>query len=79
MKTSGEPYCLIIDALEDIAEFSAKDICLLPALVEPFALKKGIWGVLRRNDDMILLLDFMRLLRMKNSGQNPSHRLDKPN
>ena len=60
-----EPYRVIIDQMEDITEFSHEDISLLPELLEPFFLPKGIWGVLLRNGTMTFLLDFMPLLRAK--------------
>lgn len=55
------PYQMIIDSMEDIAEFSVNEFRLLPRLVESFALKRGIWGVLLRHKRMTLLLDLMRL------------------
>ncbi len=54
-------YQMIIDSMEDIAEFSADDIRLLPPIVESFAVKRGIWGVLLRRKRMTLLLDLMCL------------------
>jgi hypothetical protein len=32
-------------------------------LVEPFALYKGMWGIVVKDDRMILLVDFQRLMR----------------
>jgi len=58
-------YRVIIDCMEDIAEFSHSDIALFPALLEPFSLKKGMWGILSRQGKMTLLLDFERLLKEK--------------
>lgn len=61
-------YRVIIGALEDIAEIEAGDIRLFPSLVEPFALKKGMWGVAVMEGRMILLIDFQRILRNKSSN-----------
>jgi chemotaxis signal transduction protein len=62
IKTVGsDSYRVIIDSMEDIADCSKDDISLLPPLIEPFALRKGIWGVLSRKGRMIFLLDFYRL------------------
>ena len=58
-----QSYRVIIDSMEEIAEYSQDDISLFPALLEPFALRMGLWGVLVRQGRMILLLDFQRLLR----------------
>lgn len=56
-------YRVIIDRMEDVTEFSQNDICLFPSLLEPFTLRKGLWGILPRNKIMVLLLDFQRLLK----------------
>jgi len=64
IRTGDErPYRVIIDSMEDIASFSLHRIRLLPALVEPLALRRGIWGVLPRDGDLVLLVDFRRLLQ----------------
>jgi len=59
------PYRIIIDSMEDIAEFSTGDIRLLPPLMEPLLIKKGIWGLLLINEGVILLLDIARLIMNK--------------
>ena len=61
-------YRVIIDSMEEIAEFSQDDISLFPTLLEPFALQKGMWGILARHGSMVLLLDFHRLLMEKQFG-----------
>lgn len=63
IRCKAEPYRVIVDALEDIAAFSTNELRVLPNLLEPFALRRGVWGVLLRNNKIILLLDFMRLQR----------------
>lgn len=66
IRYEGEvPYRVIIDSMEDIAEFGHDEIKPFPALLEPLVLCRGIWGVLPANGRMILLLDFERLLREK--------------
>ncbi len=59
----SRPYRVIIDSLEDISEFSRHDIRLFPDLLEPRTLRNGMWGILVKDDRMILLVDFKRLLR----------------
>lgn len=59
----NQPYRVIIDSMEDIAEFRQNDIRLFPELLEPFMLQKGIWGILPRNGRLVLLVDFQRLLK----------------
>lgn len=62
IKTAGaRPYQVIIDEMEEIAEFSWSVITPLPALLEPYALRRGIWGVLRRAGQLVLLIDFQRI------------------
>lgn len=59
----GSPYRVVIDSMEDIAEFSQDDISLFPALLEPFSLRMGMWGILQRQGEIVLLLDLPRLLK----------------
>lgn len=56
-------YRVIIDTLEDIAEIDRNDIRLFPKLLEPVALRNGMWGIVVKDDRMILLVDFNRLQR----------------
>lgn len=58
-------YRVIIDKMEDVAEIRVVDICPFPTLLEPFALRTGMWGVADRDTHMVLLVDFQRLLRYK--------------
>ena len=64
IRTGGfRNFRVMIDSMENIAEFSRNDIRPFPALLEPFALRKGLWGILLLNGKMVLLLDFQRLAR----------------
>ena len=64
IRTGGfRNFRIIIDSMEDIAEFSQNDIQPFPALLEPFTLRKGMWGILLLDGKMVLLLDFQRLAR----------------
>jgi len=58
----GRRYRVVIDAMEDITQCSLNDLRPLPPVLEPFAMRKGIWGILPRNGRMTLLLDLMSLL-----------------
>ena len=60
---SGQPYRVIIDNMEEIAEFRWTDITPFPALLEPQILKRGMWGVVQRDGQIILLVDFQRIAR----------------
>ena len=66
IRTGGvQSYRVIIDSMEDIAEFSQDDIRLFPELLEPFAMRRGLWGILPVKGIMVLLLDFQRFLKQK--------------
>lgn len=68
-------YRVIIDSMEDIAEFSHSSLRLFPPLLEPFALRSGMWGVLPRDGEMILLVDFKRLLKQRVSAVTAARNL----
>lgn len=57
----GRRHRVIIDGMEEIAEFAIDDMRPLPALCEPFCLANGIWGVLPRKERLTLLLDLTGL------------------
>ena len=61
----GQSYRVIIDSMEDIAEFSQDDIRLFPELLEPFTMRRGLWGILPVNGIMVLLLDVQLFLKQK--------------
>lgn len=66
IRTVGQlPYRIIVDLLEDVVEFSLKDLHLFPAHLEPFVMRGGLWGLLLRNGIMVLLVDFQRLWQNK--------------
>ena len=71
IRTGGSSaYRVIIDSMENIAEFSQNDIRPFPALLEPFALRMGMWGILLLNTRMVLLVDFQRLLQKAPAAKN---------
>lgn len=61
------PYRVIIDSMEDITEFRQDEITVFPALLEPFVLRSGMWGVMSRPGKLVLLLDFQLLLKGRRS------------
>ena len=72
VRTGGGPrFRLIIDRMQEIAPFDWRELRPLPALVEPFALEKGIWGVLPRGGRLVRLIDVRRLLRGKGAPALP--------
>lgn len=72
IRTSGtRSYRVVIDSMEDIEEVNRNDIRLFPELLEPAALRNGMWGIVVKGDRMILLVDFKRLLREKLAVNEP--------
>lgn len=67
------PYRVVIDQLEQIAEVGLAEIRLLPAPVEPFALARGIWGVLPREGRLVLLVDFQLLGKRRGGAPTSRH------
>lgn len=59
------PYRVMIDAMNEIASFSRYDIRLFPVLLEPFVVRRGIWGILPHKGALVLLVDFQLLLHNK--------------
>ncbi len=55
---AGGRLRVVVDGMEDIVAVDAAEIVPLPPAVESRLLDKGIWGVLPRGEQMILLLDF---------------------
>ena len=62
---TGRPYRVVIDQMQEIAGFDGDDLRLFPPTVEPFALNKGVWGLLPRGGRLVLLVDFRLLLQRK--------------
>jgi hypothetical protein len=62
---TGLPYQVVVDRMEGICEVTGKEIRPFPPLVEPFALKKGLWGVVFPGGRRALLIDFLLLAREK--------------
>lgn len=60
-----QSYRVIIDAMEDVAEYSLNDIQLFPAVLEPYVVRRGLWGILHCNGALVLLVDFQLLLQHK--------------
>lgn len=62
LKSSEPGGCrVLVDAMEDIAEYGVDAISPLPALLEPFAFRHGLWGVLKRDNGLTMLVDFQRI------------------
>lgn len=55
---------VVIDNMEDIAEYSVHDLAPLPTLLEPFAVRNGIWGVLKRDNTLTMMVDFHRIANL---------------
>lgn len=68
IRTGGpRPYRVIIDSMDEIAAFGSRELRLFPALLEPFALRRGLWAILPHKGHLVLLVDFQILSRRKQS------------
>lgn len=69
VKPKGREICsVIIDAMQEIIEVCADEIKPFPAVLEPFARRKGLWGVCPRFGRMFLLVDLERLASAKQAS-----------
>ena len=59
---------VIIDSMEEIAEYAISDMRPLPAACEKLCLRNGIWGVLPRQGELTLLLDLLALFARREEG-----------
>lgn len=57
----GPPRQLVMDALDELLDVGLDEIQPFPPLIEPFALRKGLWGVLPHGCQTVLLVDLRRL------------------
>ena len=65
----GASYRVMTDQVTDIVETDCRDIHPMPPLIELFALKRGLWGVLPRNGRLVLVIDFLLLAREKEAAK----------
>lgn len=68
---SSQEYRVVIDMMEDVTGIVADDIHPFPPVVEPFALRKGMWGIVVKGGRMILLVDFLRMLKERRAVSAP--------
>lgn len=61
IRNHARPYRVVVDELREVASVGLDAISPLPALVEPLALRRGIWGTFWHEGGMVLLVDFLRL------------------
>lgn len=61
IRNRTRPYRVVVDELREVASVGLDAILPLPALVEPLAMRRGIWGALWHEGGMVLLVDFLRL------------------
>jgi len=62
IKDEGEPYGVLIDRPEDIIRVSIDEIRPLPPVIASCSSSRAIWGAVLKGQDIILLIDFYRLV-----------------
>ncbi|MBF0303317.1 MAG: hypothetical protein HQK73_09770 [Desulfamplus sp.] len=60
--SDGHKYRVQIGVIEDIISVTKNDIAAFPAIIEPWAIKWGMWAVMPRNNRIYILLDFKYLI-----------------
>lgn len=63
LKVRGEKafYLVAVDRIDEVVEIGIDAIRPMPLLILPYARAKGIWGVVPRAGELLLLLDFTKL------------------
>ncbi|MBF0211583.1 MAG: hypothetical protein HQK64_12570 [Desulfamplus sp.] len=56
--TNNQECSLSVSSIEDVICVNQSDIFPFPPIIEPFAIKQGLWAVLLRDDRLYLLVDF---------------------
>lgn len=56
------PAWVVLDAIEDLQDVALDAIKPFPALVQPHALRRGLWGILPGPGQPVLLVDLARVL-----------------
>ena len=64
---------LVLDAIEELLDVPLDAIRPFPQLVEPFSLRRGLWGVLPSQDRLVLLVDLQQMLKMDNIPPSGPH------
>lgn len=61
IRNHARSYRVVVDELREVANVGLDEIRPLPVLIEPLALRRGIWGTVWQAGSMVLLVDFLRL------------------
>jgi hypothetical protein len=59
------PGWVVLDAIEDLLEVGLEAVRPFPALVEPHALRRGLWGILPGQRPPVLLVDLCQLVERR--------------
>lgn len=56
---------IVIDAMDTLLEVGLDEVQPFPALLEPYALPSGMWGVLLREGHPVILVDLAKMMATK--------------
>jgi chemotaxis signal transduction protein len=56
------PAWVVLDSIDDLLEVELDAVRPFPALAEPHALRRGMWGILPSQGRLVLLVDLDQLL-----------------
>jgi hypothetical protein len=61
-RTGRPPKWVVLDAIDDLLEVELDAVRPFPALAEPHAIRRGMWGILPCRGRLVLLADLVQLL-----------------
>ncbi len=54
---------IVLDAMEELLDIPLEAIRPFPDLVEPFSLRRGLWGILPNQGQLIFLVDLQQMVK----------------
>jgi chemotaxis signal transduction protein len=57
---------IVLEAVEDVLDLPLEAIRPFPDLVEPFCLRRGLWGILPHEGNLVFLADLQQMLKLDN-------------
>jgi chemotaxis signal transduction protein len=55
---------IVLDAMEELLDLPLEAIRPFPELVEPFSLRRGLWGILPNQGCLVFLADLQQMLNL---------------
>lgn len=55
---------IVLDAMEELLDIPLEALRPFPDLVEPFSLRRGLWGILANQGSLVFLVDLQQVLNL---------------